>query len=317
MRYKKSAISETKRLLDENDLKDLLNRRQFEEYIERIEGAARAGKNLLYLATPTSGDISVLYEDKLDKEEFCKAFYDLLFGDGDSPERVGKFSDYLESCELPNRWTFATYFLYLLNPEHDLFVKPRTTTWFLQFTDANESLPSTPNQQDYELILSLSEQLKLALSAYGATDMVAVQSFMWVAKQVDTQPVISEVKLREFKRLYRLFYVDYLHTEKGEEHIENRHQSRVSAQENHKLILEAVKEGKDITDLVILKYLPYNNTKTHRDQGAWISIAPAITSDVRKWYEANNWTDPDDWPKVALAILDFVNNCLEHPDNLP
>src|SRR5262249_575593 len=54
----------------------------------------------------------------------------------------------------------------------------------------------------------------------------------------------------------------------------------------------------------------------HRRSGAWIHLAPTIQGDIRDWFEAVGWTKPEDWPKVANAILNFVKTCAESPPTL-
>ncbi len=316
LRYKNNAIQTARELLNPEELKDLLEKRRFEDFRIRIEQVAQAGKNLLYLAAPRTGDLAVLYAQTLNEPAFYTAFMELLFGEDPSPQRVASFSQFLESEDLPNRWTFATYFLYLLFPKQEMFVKPTTTRWFLRFCGAKAPLPSTPNQEDYALILSLCQQLIARLEPYQAEDMVAVQSLTWAARQEDQKEIISEEKLREFRRLYRRFYTDYLFTDVGKDHSAMLEQSRETARENYEKIRQAVENGDDFTDLVLLKLLPYNDNAHNREKGAWISVAPSIQGDIKTWFENAGWTQPEDWPLIARAIWDFVQDCLENPDRL-
>lgn len=58
------------------------------------------------------------------------------------------------------------------------------------------------------------------------------------------------------------------------------------------------------TDKVLQKLLPHTDTDAHKKSGVWIFIAPAITGDIKTWFEAVGWTQPSDWPKIAgLAVL--------------
>jgi len=77
-----------------------------------------------------------------------------------------------------------------------------------------------------------------------------------------------------------------------------------------------VKEGQDVTDLVLLKMLPHSNTTNNRGRDAWIHVAPSVTKDIQQWFEGAGWTKPDDWPVVAQTILEFVRRCLASPDDL-
>ena len=67
---------------------------------------------------------------------------------------------------------------------------------------------------------------------------------------------------------------------------------------------------------MLLRLLPYADNQRNRDAGAWIHLAPTINGDIRKWYERSGWTRPEDWPKIASAILNFVRRCVDSPDEL-
>ncbi len=71
-------------------------------------------------------------------------------------------------------------------------------------------------------------------------------------------------------------------------------------------VKKAKQEGKRITDLVLEKLLPYSNICHNREKGYRISVAPAITKDIRKWFENVGWQQPDNWDNVANAIYDLV-----------
>jgi hypothetical protein len=203
--YKESAVESAQLWLKKDELQELLSNQQFDDFQERIEKVAYSGKNLLYLAVPTAGDLKVLYDEALDPESFFKAFYDLMYAESSSADRLDNFSKYLETHNLPNKWAFATYFLYLLNPETDMFVKPTTKSWFLRFCGAEKSLPSKPNGRDYQIILDLSQQLMEDLSQFNPTSFIDIQSFLWVAKQAETKSVTSNTLGENFKELFGNF----------------------------------------------------------------------------------------------------------------
>ncbi len=133
---------------------------------------------------------------------------------------------------------------------------------------------------------------------------------------VNDKITIDAAKRAQFEILFEEFLEVYPPTEGGRNHIERYEPSRGEAQENFEQIVEAAERGEDITDKVLLKLLPYGNTSTNREKGAWTPLAPAIQGDLQKWYEAQGWTDPGDWPHVAQAILDFVRRCNDNPKDL-
>ncbi|MCX6026138.1 MAG: hypothetical protein NTY23_07775 [Chloroflexi bacterium] len=48
--------------------------------------------------------------------------------------------------------------------------------------------------------------------------------------------------------------------------------------------------------------------------GYHISIAPAITRDLRKWFENAGWQSRANWPKAASAIFDLFFAVVEKED---
>ena len=129
--YKRAAIEKATTRLSDSALTDLIERGRFTEVVERLEEIGKA-TNLLYLATPRSGDLNILYDPNLDAETFARAIRDLLHGDGAPPARLERYAQWVDDQGLPNRWTFPTYFLFLTHPENNLLVKPHAIGRFLE-----------------------------------------------------------------------------------------------------------------------------------------------------------------------------------------
>ncbi len=127
---------------------------------------------------------------------------------------------------------------------------------------------------------------------------------------------ISPDKLKEFTVLFEEFINSYPNTAKGIKHISFYSQQRESGRRNYQAILEAKEAGEDITERVLLQLLPYRDTKNNREQGAWIHIAPAISKDLKVWFENIRWAKPEDWYKVAELIFDFINYSVEETETL-
>ena len=121
----------------------------------------------------------------------------------------------------------------------------------------------------------------------------------------------------QFPGLYGEFVGSgYMQTLDGMHHLEAYEKGRAQGRLNFESVVEASDGGQDVTELVLLKLLPHNDTAGNRDRGAWVHIAPAIRGDVRRWFESKRWTRPDDWPAIAEAILRFVRRCDEDPERL-
>jgi hypothetical protein len=89
--YKRAAATKIQELLAEGTLRDLIERGRHAEVIARVKKAGQA-TNLLYLGTPSTGDLALLHADALDPAELSLALLDLLYGEGDSPNRIERFS---------------------------------------------------------------------------------------------------------------------------------------------------------------------------------------------------------------------------------
>jgi len=316
--YKRRAAEKAAELLDEDELRQLATREQFGEILGRLKKVAQA-TNLLYLGTPSTGDLAVLHADNLEPRSFTEAVLDLLYGDGDSPDRLERFSTYLDERSLPNKWTFPTYLLFLRFPETEMFVKPRATRWFLDRAGAEIEFGSRPTAGAYRTILALVHALLTDLEPLGARDLIDVQSVLFVAYQVSRdmkqlQP--SDAKRREIERLFEDFVRQYLDTEEGREHMAAYPKARQEAQQSFAEIKAAREAGEDVTDRVLLELLPYQDSERNREQGAWIHIAPAITGDLKKWFEAKGWRQPDDWNQVADAVFHFIEQATQSPGQL-
>lgn len=65
----------------------------------------------------------------------------------------------------------------------------------------------------------------------------------------------------EFKTLFEEFVGKYLETPKGQRHVDLHLKSVEDAKFNFKQAVEMDKKGQDITDLVLEKLLPHQNTE--------------------------------------------------------
>lgn len=182
--YKHKAAQLASELLSHQELSRLGESNQSDQIVERIEKVAKS-TNLLFLSTPSTGDLSILYSDRLDRVEFGKRITDLLHGDGDSPERLGRYLAWVEANELPNQWTFPTYFLFLCHPDSDLFLKPMVATSFLSLLGSPLKIRGAADSRVYAQCLDIAEELKELLAPEGARDMIDIQSVLWICGRAE------------------------------------------------------------------------------------------------------------------------------------
>ncbi|HXG69001.1 MAG TPA: DUF262 domain-containing protein [Gemmatimonadaceae bacterium] len=120
----------------------------------------------------------------------------------------------------------------------------------------------------------------------------------------------------EFTELLASFNRTYLSTPAGEKHLAQLLAAREDAERNFRQVRSAHGRGEDVTDLVILKLLPHQDTPHNRERGAWRPVAPTIIRDVKAWFEGAGWAAAGDWPFIAKQIFDFVNNVVAGPQTL-
>ena len=193
-RYKRRVAEETQPLVARAVLDEMVQQGQWDDFIAQLELAGKRSINLLYMRTPKSGDLKLLYAPALAgdlRAEFCRAFFRLLYGDGGAPERLGAFVAFLEANRLPIYWTFPTYFLFISDPDHNLLVKPSTIKDFLEFIDAGERWNRWPTAEGYQAILDTAAEVGVALKEYGRADLIDVQSVMYVCADVERGKVTS------------------------------------------------------------------------------------------------------------------------------
>ena len=312
--YKKKSITKAHEQLSKERMEQLIQHKEFDAIIKSLDEVGK-DNNLLWRSVPTSGDLNILYHSFLDKGEFSKVVFDLFYGDGRTEERLDRYVGYLNERKLPNKWTFPTYFLFLLHPEFEFFVKPLTIAKFLRFV-GEPGLSSSPSGSEYGRLKSIMATMKDRLKKYEPEDMVDIQSFVWIVAQRGQDRVVSKDRSVEFQKLFSEFVNEYLITDEGKEHMAARVDGRNTATENWKEVQAEAEKGHDITDLVLLKLLPYVDSQSNRSQGAWIHIAPSITGDLRRWYESTGWVKSRDWPQIAKMIYGFVKECVEAPNRL-
>lgn len=178
--YKQETIRKAKESLSLSELDALIASADYDAFLERLTRLCQ-DNNLLWRRVPAAGDTAVLTHPALDKPTFCTHIRNLLHGDRPSPDRLQTFSDYCTSHNLPNKWPFPTYLLFITHPQTEMFVKPRTAEWFLKFMGEPQTIVAPPTAVTYHAILEQAANLFTALQPYGVGDMVDLQSLVWVS----------------------------------------------------------------------------------------------------------------------------------------
>jgi len=313
--YKWATISKAKERLNEQILRSLIDEGKYDEIVDRMDKLGK-DNNLLYLRIPKAGDLNILSHHDLDKAGFSRAILDLLYGPGESSERLRRYIDYVNEHDLPNKWTFPTYFLFICHPETEVFIKPDTIRRFVEYLGEPQLFFGQPDPSVYNNIRQIANSLKSGLSQFGPKDMVDIQGMIWVVSDEMRGRVITEDKLTEFKTLFKEFADGYFQTDEGKLHVTAYDRSREVGKRNYERILRRFRSGENITDAVLLKLLPHAVTLPNQESGAWNHICPAIRKDIKNWFEGIGWAKKSDWPQIAVTILEFINMCDEDPGQL-
>ncbi len=126
--------------------------------------------------------------------------------------------------------------------------------------------------------------------------------------------LVSDEKRALFHSYAITFENNYLLDSIGQQHLAVYEREREDVVRFWAETKKARQVGEPITALVLEKLLPYANTPHNRRKGYRISVAPAITRDLRKWFENAGWQRSDNWDSVASSIYQLVYDLIENED---
>jgi hypothetical protein len=175
--YKDKAHHLAISLLGKEQFEALLGERDFPEICKR----ALKIMNATNLVFPNE---KMALKDGLDssesQERFAVSLFEILFGLIPLEKRFTSFAKVLEDIGA-GKWTIATYFLFIIQPEKYMFVKPTITQHAADLCGISINYQPQLNWLTYRLVLDFSEYLKkeLTVASLKPRDMIDVQSFMW------------------------------------------------------------------------------------------------------------------------------------------
>jgi len=140
--------------------------------------------------------------------------------------------------------------------------------------------------------------------------------FMPSAPNTPSALTLPPAQRKRLTELFREFSHAYLPTAPAQAYVAALTASRERARHNYLALLAQAERGEEITEAVLRTLLPHADSTTNRWRGVWIHPAAAIPGDLRTWHEAAGWSQGDEWPQVAAAILHFVRTVLAEPAQL-
>jgi len=175
-KYKDAAVKKAKGLLSHDSLSDLLNSHQHEE-VFKLARAVVSKTNLIFSFEQIK--FGALPESA--HKTFSSLFFDLLHRGEDYPRSVEHFGDFLSQFDAA-KWTVATYFGFICDPESKVFVKPKAVQHAAKALHRDLQYESHPNANTYSRTVHLYKEVKQCLEGKGfePRDMIDVQGFLWI-----------------------------------------------------------------------------------------------------------------------------------------
>ena len=188
-------------------LQTLLKEQQYAEIVARITKIGR-NNNFLYNRIPAKGDLKLLFVESLPRNEFCHQFEKALYGSADPVKRLATWQQFLQKNALPEQWAFITFFMFLADPVTSFFVKPEPGRWLLQFAGRGERWSKQLHPETWRELNALAGGVFDSLSAYQPTDLIDIQSVLWIAHresrgQAGGLPVRAQIALDQPPTIYR------------------------------------------------------------------------------------------------------------------
>jgi len=109
--------------------------------------------------------------------QFSRAVADLLYGSSSAQDRFERFAKMLERVGAA-KWTIATYFRFLAEPQTEMFLQPEATKAAAEACGLELNYRPDLNWRTYESLLAVSAFLKEAIADLRPRDMIDVQGFI-------------------------------------------------------------------------------------------------------------------------------------------
>lgn len=174
--YKLNASTACRKLLNKCEFSQLLDAKNWVELFDRVKTLVQL-TNLIQASFERPQLLDRIREEGA-PELFYPALYECLHGCGTASIRLGVFADTLYELGL-GKWTYASYFVFLNEPDVCMFVKPEGLKKSVAISQYPLEYESRPSAELYEQILAYSNWLKEKLRGLKPRDMIDVQSFIW------------------------------------------------------------------------------------------------------------------------------------------
>ncbi len=176
--YKLNASRLAHSLLNKSDWSDLSGKGNYSEICQRL---MKVESKTQLLHTMEKIKWHAALKDLALQKSLVDALFNDLYGVGDRETRFLKMAEALQEADGCAKWTIATYYGFLLQPDPRMFIKPEVTKfaaeacgWDLQYAS---QLNWTTVKQSEALAQYLFEEL--CRMGQKPRDMIDIQSFIW------------------------------------------------------------------------------------------------------------------------------------------
>lgn len=169
-------------------MRELLNKGSFSELLlsgDHIEICRRALK-VLDKANLVFPNEKMALKDGLKSQEaqtlFSKTLFSLIHEEGKLEQCFTAFANCLLDIGAA-KWTIATYYLFIADPQTQMFLKPTVTQEAADVCAFELNYRPELNWLTYKSVLEFSKYLMKELADLKPKDMIDVQSFIWCIAQ--------------------------------------------------------------------------------------------------------------------------------------
>jgi hypothetical protein len=117
------------------------------------------------------------------EQQFCEALFSILHDVGTSQGRFTGFSRVLDELQAA-KWTIATYYQFLYDPDNFMFLKPVATQRAARTCRFDIHYKPDLNWRTYDSVQAFARYLRDELRELKPRDMIDIQSFMWTVRRI-------------------------------------------------------------------------------------------------------------------------------------
>jgi len=179
--YKWKAHLAWQEKLNEQEFKNLLANKQFDEIAKRAIGLESKTNLLFSFEKMAVRDAVKLGEGA---QHFAEGLYLYVYDKKNLQQRFEVFREVL--AHLPRRqtrvltWPLQTVFGFIADPSQHIFLKPRVTQKAAEKYGYDFSYRSQPNWLTYQSLLNFADIIRNDMAELRPKDMIDIQSFIWV-----------------------------------------------------------------------------------------------------------------------------------------